>query len=104
MVKYSQALRALRDLVVKVGRNPKDFALNSLRIGGASTLAAGVDISERVTEREGRRTSETYTTYTRDNTIGKIRLECLNKVADKEKGVKRQPGGGTVCGSSTRRR
>lgn len=67
VVKYSQALRAFREVVENAGRNPKDFALHSLRIGGASTLAAGGDISERVIQSEGRWTSESYKTYTRNN-------------------------------------
>ena len=41
VLKYGQALQAFRELVNKSGRDPKDFALHSLRIGGASILAAG---------------------------------------------------------------
>lgn len=39
--KYDQALRAFRKTVEKSGRNPKEFALHTLRIGGASTLPSG---------------------------------------------------------------
>ena len=41
ILKYGQALQAFREIVKKSGRVPKDFALHSLRIGRASTLAAG---------------------------------------------------------------
>ena len=56
--KYDQALRAFREVVEKSGRDPREFALHSLRIGGASALAAGGDVSDRVVEKEGRRRSE----------------------------------------------
>ena len=49
---FRQALRALREVAEKMGRNPKEYALHSLRIGSASTLAAGGDVSERVIQRE----------------------------------------------------
>lgn len=48
MWEYGQALRALREVDKQSGRNPKEYALNSLRIGGASTLATGGNMSERV--------------------------------------------------------
>ena len=54
VVTYNQALQALRELVAVAGRNPMDFGLHSLRIGGASTLAVGGDISEGVIPNEGR--------------------------------------------------
>ena len=62
--KYDQALRAFREIVEQSGRNPKEFALHSLRIGGASTLAAGGDVSDRIIQQEGRWKSEEYKTYT----------------------------------------
>ena len=37
----NEAPRALREVVEKSGRDPKDSALYSLRIGGTSTTAAG---------------------------------------------------------------
>ena len=43
-----------RGLGSKSGRNPDEFALQSLRIGGATTLGAGGDVSERVIQSEGR--------------------------------------------------
>ena len=42
VLKYGQALQASREIVNKSGRDPKDFALHSLRSErGASTLATG---------------------------------------------------------------
>ena len=41
VVRYGRALRAIKELVAKSGRNPDEFALHSLRIGGATTLGAG---------------------------------------------------------------
>ena len=61
-------MRALRDIVAQSGRNPDEFALHSLRVGGASVLAAGGDVPERVIQHEGRRKSDTYKVYTR-NTV-----------------------------------
>ena len=52
--KYGQALQAFREIVKKSGRDPKDLALHSLLIGGASTLAAGGEVSERVIQGAGR--------------------------------------------------
>ena len=53
--------------MAKSDRNLDEFALHPLRIGGATTLAAGGDISERVTQREGRWKSDAYMAYTRNN-------------------------------------
>ena len=54
VVRYGRALRTTKELVAKSGRNPDEFALHSLRIGGVTTLAAGGDISEQMIQREGR--------------------------------------------------
>ena len=67
VVRYGRALRAIKEVVAESGRNPNEFALHSLRIGGATTLAAGEDISERVIRREGRWRSDAYKVYTRNN-------------------------------------
>lgn len=99
--KYDQALRAFREIVEMSGRDPKKFALHSLRIGGASTLAAGGDVSDRVVQEEGRWRSEEYKTYTVYNVDDARRVS--RKLSDKDKGVKRQPGEGTVWGSQKRR-
>ena len=51
-VRYVRAFRAIKEVVAKPGRNPDGFALQSLRIGGATTLAAGGDVSDREIHRE----------------------------------------------------
>ena len=64
---YGQALRALREVVAESGQDPAEFALHSLRIGGASRLPAGGEMSERVIQREGRWKSDAYKVYTRSS-------------------------------------
>ena len=66
---YRRALKALRQIVEQAGDNPKEFGLHSLRIGGATTMAAGGEISDRVVRREGRwkQDSGTLKKYTRSN-------------------------------------
>ena len=54
VARYSRAFRSIKELVAKFRRNPDEFALHSLRIGGVTTLAAGGDISEQMIQREGR--------------------------------------------------
>ena len=61
-------MRALRETVAQSGRNPDEFALHSLRIGGASVLAAGGDVPERVIQRAGRWKSDTQR-YTLANNV-----------------------------------
>jgi len=51
---YRRALKALRQIVGQEGYNPMDFGLHSLRIGGATAMAAGGEISDRVVNDEGR--------------------------------------------------
>ena len=41
VLKYGQALQAFREIAKKSGRDPKDFALHSLRIGGVPPLRLG---------------------------------------------------------------
>ena len=53
--------------MARSGLKLDEFALHSLRIFGATTLAAGGDISEQVTQREGRWKSDAYKAYTRNN-------------------------------------
>ena len=101
VVKYSQALRSFRELVEKAGRNPKKFALHSLRIGGASTLAAGGEVSERVLQREVRWKSDAYKSYAVNNLDDSQRVSRI--LGGREKGVKRQPGEGTVWGNGQKR-
>ena len=90
---YGQALRALREVVEKSGRNPKEYALHSLRIGSASTLAAGGDVSERVIKREGRWKSDAYKVYTRNNADD---AGHVSRKLAAGKGLKRHPGQATV--------
>ena len=54
-------------MVAKSGWNPDEFALHSLLIRTATTLAAGEDIAERVIQREGRWKSDAYKAYTRND-------------------------------------
>ena len=100
--KYNEALRALREVVGKSGRDPKDFALHSLRIGGTSTMVAGGKISDRVAQREGRWRSDAYKTYTANNIEDSRQVSRI--LGDRKRGVSRQPGEGTVWGSYKKRR
>lgn len=52
VLKDGDALRAFRELVAISGRSSREFALHSLRVGEAYTLAAGGIISEREIQRE----------------------------------------------------
>lgn len=63
VLRYGRALRAVTEVVAKSGRNPDDFALPSLRIEGAITIAAGEDKPERVIRREARWSSNAYNAY-----------------------------------------
>ena len=96
VVRYSPALRAIKQLVAKSGRNPDEFALHSLRIGGTTTLAARGELSERVIQREGRWMCEVYKAYTRNNIDDSRRVS--RKLVVASEGKERQPGEGTVWG------
>ena len=78
------------------GWNPDKFSRHSLRIGGASALAAGGIVSERVIQREGRWKSGAYKVYTRKQ------QEDISQVsqtlADKGTESQRRPGQDTVWG------
>ena len=89
--KYDQALRAIREVVEKSARDPREFALHSLRIGGASTRAAGRDVSDRVIQKEGRWWSEEYKTYTAVYNVEDAK-RVSRKLSDEDKRVERQPG------------
>lgn len=67
VVRYDRALDCLREVVEMSGRRPMDFALHSLRIGGASTLAVGGRVLERGIQRSGRWKSDAYELYTVNN-------------------------------------
>ena len=93
VLRYGHALRAFRDLVANAGRRPERFALHSLRIGGATTLAAGGDVPEVAIQREGGWRSDVFKIYTRNN-MADSRL-VSRKLGDASRGVERQPGEGT---------
>ena len=59
-------------------------------------------MSDRIIQQEGRWKSEEYKTYTMYNAEDAKRVS--RKLSDKDKGVKRQPGEGTVWGSQKRQR
>ena len=62
--RYPEALAALRQVAARAGNDPSEVGLNSLRIGAATTLAAGGDVIQR----EGRwKSSESSKVYTRNN-------------------------------------
>ena len=64
---YNEALRSLREVIEKAGYDPSEVAFHSLRIGAATTLAAGGEVSQRVTQREGRwKSPESSNVYTRN--------------------------------------
>ena len=44
--RYPEALAALRQVAAKAGDDPSEVGLHSLRIGAATTLAAGGDVSQ----------------------------------------------------------
>ena len=96
VVRYGRTLRAIKELVAKSGRNPDEFALHSLRIGGANTLAAGGDILEGVIQNEGTWKSDAYKAYTRNNIEDSRRVS--RKLVVASKGKDRQPGEGTTWG------
>ena len=60
MIRYDRALRAVKKVVAKSSRNPDEFAVHSLLIGGAATLVAGGDLLEGVIQREWRWRSGAY--------------------------------------------
>ena len=84
-------LRAFREVVEKSGRDPREFALHSLRIGGASTRAAGRDVSDRVIQKEGRWWSEEYKTYTAVYNVEDAK-RVLRKLSDEDKGLRGSRG------------
>ena len=94
--RYGQATQALKEIVKESGADPDQFTLHSLRIGGASTLAAGGTVSERVIQREGRWKSGAYKVYTRNNKEDISRVS--RNLAGTRGGSQRQPGQDTVWG------
>ena len=93
---YGQALRALREVVAESGQDPAEFALRSLRFGGASRLPAWGGMSERVIQREGRWKSDAYKVYTRSNMEDSGPVS--RKLARQDSCPQREPGQGTQWG------
>ena len=59
---------ALRQVAAGAGDDPSEVGLHSSRIGAATTLAAGRDVSQRVIQREGRwKSSVSSKVYTSDH-------------------------------------
>ena len=95
MWRYPEALAALRQVAARAGHDPSEVGLHSLRIGAATTLAAGGDVSQRVIQREGRwKSSESSKVYTRNNPEDAGIVS--RKPAETGKIGQRQPGQGTV--------
>ena len=93
--RYPEALAALRQVAAGAGHDPSEVGLHSLRIGAATTLAAGGDVSQRVIQREGRwKSSESSKVYTRNNPEDAGIVS--RKLAETGKIGQRQPGQGTV--------
>ena len=67
VLRYGHALRAFRDIAANAGRRPAHFALHSLRIGEATTLAAGGDVPEVAIQRERGWRPDVFQIYTRNN-------------------------------------
>ena len=66
--RYTEALRALRQVVATAGENPSEVALHSSRIGAATTLAAAGEVPQRMTQTQDRwKSSECCKEHTRNN-------------------------------------
>lgn len=93
---YGRTLQAFIDFMAKCDRNLDEFALHQLRIGGATTFAAGEDISGRVMQIEGKWKPHWYKEYSRNNVQHSRRVSRKLVVTSEEK--ERQPGKGTAGG------
>ena len=82
--------------MAKSGLNLDELALLALRIFGATTCAAGRDISNRVSQSEGRWTFDAIKSYTRDNIQDSKTVSRKVVVAREVK--ERQSGEGTAGG------
>ena len=96
VLRYGRALRAIKGLMAKFGLNLDEFTLHALRIFGGATRSAGDDISKRVSQGEGRWTSNAIKAYTRDNIQYSKRVSRKVVVAREMK--ERQSGEGTAGG------
>ena len=91
----TQATKALRQVVSVAGMQAEEYALHSLRIGGATHLSAGGAAPE-VLKREGRWTSGAYKGYVRNH--GRDAQWVSGVMVDRSEGCKKQPGQGTKWG------
>ena len=76
--------------MAKAGRNPDKLVPHVLCIGGATTLAAGEDISGRVMQIEGKWKPHWYKEYSRNNVQHSRRVS--RKLVVTGEGKERQPG------------
>ena len=95
-----QATVALRAVVALAGVRAEDYALHSLRIGGATHLSAGEATSE-VLQREGRWASDAYKTYVRSH--GEDAGWVASVMAQEGLGGGIQPGQGAKWGQVAER-
>ena len=90
-----QATTALREVVALAGVRAEEYALHSLRIGGATHLSAG-GATPKVLQREGRWASNAYNTYVRSH--GKNASWVASVMAQEGISGGVQPGQGTEWG------
>ena len=91
-----QAESALRQVVSFAGRQPSEYALRSLRIGGATHLAAGGASPEDLRREERWAGLTDYRPYVRSHRrdaerVSSILVECVHEAVQ-------QPGQGTKWG------
>ena len=96
MFKRGKATESLREVVEKPGRNPKDFALHSLRIAGPPALAAGGKVSDRVVQKAGRWKSDAPKRYVVNNREGSRKVSQI--LGDKKQGRPETTGRGHGVG------
>ena len=84
------------EVVAESGQDSAEFALHSLRVGGASRLAAGCRMSERVIQRKGRWKSDAYKVYTRS--IMEDYGLVSSKLVRQDNCPQNEPGKGTQWG------
>ena len=90
-----QATTALRKVVALAGVRAEEYALHSLRIGGATHLSAGGATPE-VLQREGRWASDAYKTYVRSHGMDASWVADVMAQERISGGI--QPGQGTEWG------
>ena len=99
-VDKQQATATLRAVVALAGGRAEDYALHSLRIGGATHLSARGATSE-VLQREGRWASDAYKTYVRSH--GEDAGWVASVMAQEGLGGGIQPGQGAKWGQVAER-